>query len=90
MIKTLALALMASAALAAPAMAAACSGSYALDREWHTEAEINEYNETLLRGIGVDVVRAETWGGCIRAFVRTEDGREEMQFFEPLNLRRVQ
>ena len=89
MIKTLALALMASAAMAAPAMAAACSGSFALDKEWHTEAEINDYNEALLRGIGVRVTRAEIWGGCIRAFVRTEDGGEEMQLFEPVGLRRV-
>ena len=91
MIKTLTLALMATAAMAAPAMAAAaCSGSFALDKEWHTEQEINDYNKTLLRGIGVDVVEAEIWGGCIRAFVRTADGREEMQFFEPNGLRRVQ
>ena len=91
MIKTLALALAATTLMAAPAMAAAaCSGSFALDKEWHTEEEINDYNEVLLRGIGVDVVDAEIWGGCIRAFVRTEDGREEMQFFEPRGLRRVQ
>lgn len=90
MIRTITLALMASAAMAAPAMAAVCSGSFALDDEWHTEAEINDYNETLLRGIGVDVASAEIWGGCIRAFVRLPDGREEMQFFEPLNLRRVE
>jgi len=30
------------------------------------------------------------WGGCIRAWVRLPGGSEEMQFFEPLNLRRVQ
>ena len=90
MIKTMALALMASVAMAAPAMAAACSGSFALDKEWHTEAEINDYNELLLEGIGVDVTRAEIWGGCIRAFVRLPDGSEEMQFFEPNGLRRVE
>ncbi|WEK03181.1 MAG: hypothetical protein P0Y65_13330 [Candidatus Devosia phytovorans] len=91
MIKTIALALTATALMAAPAMAAAaCSGSFALDKEYYTEAQINDYNEDLLRSRGVDVVRAEQWGGCIRAFVRTADGREEMQFFEPLNLRRVQ
>lgn len=90
MIKTMALALMATVAMALPAAAAACSGSFALDREWHTEAEINEYNEILLRGIGVDVTRAEIWGGCIRAFVRQPDGSEEMQFFEPIGLRRVE
>ena len=90
MIKTIALALLASVAMAVPAMAAACSGSFALDEDWYTEAEINDYNETLLRGIGVDVTRAEIWGGCIRAFVRLPDGTEEMQFFEPNGLRRVE
>lgn len=90
MIKTIALALTATALMAAPALAGvACSGSFALDKEWHTEAEINDYNEILLRGIGVDVVEAEIWGGCIRAFVRMPDGTEEMQFFEPIGLRRV-
>ena len=90
MIKTIALALAATTLMAAPAMAAACSGSFALDMEWYTEAELNEYNLDLLRSIGVNAKRAETWGGCIRAFVRTEDGREEMQFFEPNGLRRVE
>jgi hypothetical protein len=91
MIKTIALALTATALMAAPAMAAAaCSGSFALDKEWHTETEVNDYNAILLRGVGVDVVRAEMWGGCIRAWVRLPGGSEEMQFFEPLNLRRVQ
>ena len=79
------------AALAAPAMAApACSGSFALDRARYSEAEINAYNLDLLRGMGVDVTRAEMWGGCIRVWVRGVDGREEMQFYEPLNLRRVE
>lgn len=90
MIKTMALALLASVVMAVPAMAAACSGSFALDKEWHTEEEINDYNETLLRGIGVNVTRAEIWGGCIRAFVTLPDGTEEMQFFEPVGLRRVE
>lgn len=91
MIKTLALSLLVSCALAAPALAVpVCSGSFALDHEWYTEAEINDYNEDLLRGIGVDVQHAEIWGGCIRAFVRLPDGTEEMQFFEPMGLRRVE
>lgn len=79
------------AAAAAPALAVpACSGSFALDREHFRESEINEYNLQLLQGIGVDATRAEMWGGCIRAFVRRADGTEEMQFFEPLNLHRVE
>lgn len=79
------------AAAAAPALAVpACSGSFALSLERHSEARVNEVNLDLLRSIGVDATRAEIWGGCIRAWVRTADGREEMQFFEPLNLRRVE
>ncbi|MGB3338319.1 MAG: hypothetical protein WBA73_14185 [Devosia sp.] len=91
MIKTITLALMATAMMAAPALAApVCSGSFALDDEWHTEAELNDFNLDLLRSVGVDATRTEVWGGCIRAFVRLPDGSEEMQFYEPLNLRRVE
>ncbi|KRA42008.1 hypothetical protein ASD80_09785 [Devosia sp. Root635] len=79
------------AAAAAPALAApACSGSFGMDRDRYSEAEINAYNLDLLRSIGVDVTRAEMWGGCIRVWVRRADGREEMQFYEPSNLRRVE
>ena len=78
-------------AAASPALAVpACSGSFALSLERHSEARVNEVNLDLLRSIGIDATRAEIWGGCIRAWVRTADGREEMQFFEPLNLRRVE
>ena len=85
------LAMMLLAATVAPALAVpACSGSFALSLERHSETRVNELNLDLLRSIGVDATRAEIWGGCIRAWVRTADGREEMQFFEPLNLRRVE
>lgn len=85
----LALALLAVSA--APALAVpACSGSFALSDARFTEAQINDFNLDLLRSIGIDAVRAEIWGGCIRAWVRLPDGREEMQFYEPLNLQRVE
>lgn len=88
---TLTLAIAATIAAAAPALAVpACSGSFALSEERYTEEEINDFNMDLLRSIGVDVTRAEMWGGCIRVWVRGVDGLEEMQFFEPLNLRRVE
>lgn len=91
MIKTLAIALTLSTLLAAPAMAAAaCSGTYALSKDFNTEDEINDYNLGVLKSIGVKAERVEMWGGCIRAFVRQDDGREEMQFFEPSNFQRVQ
>lgn len=90
MIKTLALSLALCSAMAAPALAAACSGSFALSPERFTEASVNAYNLAALRAIGVNATRAEIWGGCIRAFVVLDDGREEMQFYEPLNLRRVE
>lgn len=79
------------AAVATPALAAPiCSGTFALNPKRYTEAEINSYYYDMLEGAGVDVSRVEIWGGCIRAFVRTSNGREEMQFFEPMNLRRVE
>lgn len=78
------------AAAAAPAFAVpACSGSFALSGNFYTEAEINAFNLDLLRGNGIKATRAEIWGGCIRAWVTQPSGREEMQFYEPLNLRRV-
>jgi hypothetical protein len=74
----------------APAMAAPiCSGSFGLPREFYSESDINDYNQQMLRSYGVDASRVEIWGGCIRAYVRQPDGTEEMQFFEPLNFRRV-
>lgn len=90
MIKTLALSLAISCALAMPTMAAACSGSFALNPQRFTETAVNEHNLAALRSIGVNATRAEIWGGCIRAFVVLEDGREEMQLYEPINLRRVE
>ena len=88
---TLPLTLAFLAAAATPALAVpVCSGSFALDMDYYTEAELNDFNLDLLRSIGVDAIRTEIWGGCIRAWVRLEDGREEMQFYEPLNLRRVE
>lgn len=79
------------AAAASPALAVpACSGSFALDMDYYTEADLNDFNLNLLRSIGVDAVRAEIWGGCIRAWVRLPEGGEDMQFYEPLNLRRVE
>ena len=87
----LALALFAGASATVPALAVpACSGSFALDRARHSEADMNEMNLVLLRSAGVDATRAEMWGGCIRAWVPTADGREEMQFYEPLTMRRVE
>jgi len=66
-----------------------CSGSFGLPRDRFSEAEINDYNQQMLRSYGVDASRVEIWSGCIRAYVRQPDGTEEMQFFEPLNFRRV-
>lgn len=85
------LALAIAVASAAPALAVpACSGSFVLSDQRFTEAQINDFNLDLLRSIGVDAVRVEIWSGCIRAWVRQPDGSEEMQFYEPLNLQRVE
>ncbi|MVT00411.1 hypothetical protein [Devosia marina] len=53
-----------------------------------SESDQNEFNLMRLRRMGVDATRAEMWGGCIRAFVRTPSG-EEMQFFHPQSFERV-
>lgn len=54
-----------------------------------TESERNDFALMQLRQAGVDATRVERWNGCLRAYVRTPGG-EEMQFFEPGTLRRVQ
>lgn len=47
------------------------------------EDDRNDYDKTMLQQRGVDAVRTERWGDCVRAFVRLPDGSEEMQFFNP-------
>ena len=47
------------------------------------EQDRNDYDMTELRQRGIDAVRVERWGTCVRAFVRLPDGTEEMQFFNP-------
>ena len=53
------------------------------------EADRNEFDKTMLRERGVDAVRVERWGGCVRAYVRLPDGTQEMQFFNPGSYSRV-
>jgi len=53
-----------------------------------SESDRNDFNLMRLRRMGVDATRAEMWGGCIRAYVRTPSG-EEMQFFHPDTFERV-
>ena len=42
-----------------------------------------------LRDKGIDASAVEDWGGLVRAFVTTEDGRQVMQFFAPGSLEQV-
>lgn len=55
-----------------------------------TELENNEHDAMRLRQAGVDATRVERWNGCLRAYVRKPGGGEEMQFFEPGSLIRVE
>lgn len=55
-----------------------------------SESDRNEFNLMQLRRMGVDATSAEMWGGCIRAFVRRPGGGEEMQFFHPDSLERIE
>lgn len=89
--KSIALGAVLAALMAIPSFAAPiCSGTFGLPDDIYSEREINDFNFEMLRGNGVDVIRTEIWGGCIRAFVIGPDGTEEMQFFEPTNFRRVE
>ena len=58
--------------------------------EPYSERERNEVDLMRLRREGVDATAVERWSGCIRAYVRLPGGGQEMQFFEPHSLRRVQ
>ena len=59
MSKPLAIGLIAFALMAAPAVAAPiCSGSFALDREIFSEADLRDYYYNMLRSNGVDVINA--------------------------------
>ena len=56
----------------------------------YTDEERETFDTMGLRRTGVDATRVERWNGCIRAWVRTPDGREEMRFFQPGTFRPVQ
>ena len=56
----------------------------------YTEEERETFDMMGLRQTGVDATRVERWNGCIRAWVRTPEGKEEMRFFQPGTFRPVQ
>ena len=82
----------------APAFAFMCMESsghseYSFDygfRDRYSEQDRNSLDLMRLRQEGVDATSVERWSGCIRAYVRRPGGGQEMQFFEPRSLRRVQ
>jgi hypothetical protein len=55
----------------------------------YTESEQASLDLMQLRAMGVDATRAERWNGCIRAFVRKENGHEAFEFYDPLTFERV-
>ncbi len=56
-----------------------------------TEMEKNEVFLRLLRMRGVDATGVRQWNGCLRAFVRDEDGRgEHLEYYEPDTLERIE
>jgi hypothetical protein len=55
-----------------------------------TEADEAQHDLLRLRRAGVDATSVEYWGGCIRAWVRNDDGPgEHMEFYHPRTLERV-
>jgi hypothetical protein len=50
----------------------------------------NRMDTQRLREIGVPARSVERWNGCMRAFVKTEDGRQIMEFYDPVTLRKLQ
>jgi hypothetical protein len=52
------------------------------------EEESAKLAEQELHGEGIKAHDTRFWNGCIQTFVNV-DGRDEMQFYDPNNLRRV-
>lgn len=63
------------ASIAVPAMAYDSSSSFDEDYVLHE-----------LQAQGVNATRVDEWGERLRAFVTTEDGRQILQYFEPVTL----
>ncbi|UYN99456.1 MAG: hypothetical protein KIT02_16355 [Devosia sp.] len=55
-----------------------------------SESERNEFYLMRLKQRGVDATDVRTWGECLQVFVRKPGGGEEMQYFDPSTLERVQ
>ena len=51
--------------------------------EPYTEEELGLFDQMELRKQGIEATRVERWNGCLRAWVKGEDGRERQQFFDP-------
>jgi hypothetical protein len=55
-----------------------------------TESDAANFDLMRLQRAGVDASSVEYWNGCIRAWVRNDDGRgEHMEFYNPRTLERV-
>ena len=54
----------------------------------YSEDQESQIAEQKLHSMGIDANNTRFWNGCIQTFVNV-DGRDEMQFYDPNNLRRV-
>jgi len=100
MIRTWLLAVPFALALTAPALALDCSdrpdsgvhfgfgGGFHIG-EPYTEEEQAVFDQMALRRQGIDATRVERWNGCLRAWVKGEDGRQHQQFFDPSSYDRL-
>lgn len=82
MIKKSVVALVTVAALAGVALPAMA--------DTNTDSKSNfdaDYVLTELQQQGINATRVEGWGTLVRAFVTTSDGRQVMQYFEPVTLK---
>ena len=53
------------------------------------ETELAAQAELHLRARGIDANQTRFWNGCIQTFVRHEDGRERMRFYDPDSYREI-
>jgi hypothetical protein len=74
----------------AQSCAAGSSGGFDRDFDPHAEQHQDEFDLMQLRAQGVDAVQVDRWSGCIRAFVRNDDGSgTHMEYFLPDTYRRA-
>lgn len=71
----------------APQMVDERDGQSVLVTDTEAQADLDKRR---LREAGVMATSVERWNGCLRAFVKREDGSRAMEIYDPVSLQRLQ